>query len=94
MPVRFVEVTNPLEVARKSSQLSWDNFNISSFLPIRNATNSTLSRVGTAASNIRRPGGLAQACLLVGFSLYALHFLLLHWVAKRQVALHGHAHRE
>ena len=104
MPARFLEVANPLEAARKSgsltyvtSQISWERFNLSSlsslFVP-SNQTNSTLSRVAGVAANVHRPSGLAQACLIIGGVIYVLQTVLLHWMAKRQVAAHGHAHRD
>jgi len=101
MPARFLEVANPLEAARKSgsltyvtSHLSWELFNISSLFVPSNRTNSTLSRVAGVAANVRPPSGLAKACLIVGVAVYVLQQVLLHWMAKRQVAAHGHAHRE
>ena len=101
MPARFLEVTNPLEAARKSgsltymaSHISWDNLNMPSLLPANGTTNSTLSRFANVAYKIHPPQGLAKTCLILGGAIYLLQAVLLHWVAKREVAAHGHAHRE
>ena len=104
MPARFLEVANPLEAARKSgslsyvtsqiSQLSWERFNFSSLVLANNGTNFTLFEAADVLRRVPQPSGLAKACLIVGVTVYVLQLALIHWVAKRHVAAHGHAHRE
>lgn len=107
MPARFVEVTNPLEAARKSgsleyvtSQINWDgstwtNFNFSLY-GMTNTTNmnTTLSRWTTVASRVEAPTGVARVCLCAAVVFWVVQRALVYWAARRAVKAFGHAHSE
>lgn len=93
MPVRFVEVSNPLEVARLTRQLGtpeiWDSFNFSFGDDASNAT-----RFVRIPSTIHSPRGLARILFIISLVLYSVNYLAVRAAAKREVALYGHAHRD
>lgn len=110
MPARFVEVTNPLEAARKSGSLSyvtdrltlnvsgWNPFNFTGFANMTidsfSTNTSIVQRVLHAANNLSLPTGIARALILAAITLLLLQKLYLFWLARKAVAAYGHAHSE
>ena len=110
MPTRFVEVTNPLEAARKSGSLSYVTdrltWNVSSWNPLdltglnnftanSIASNTTIvQRVLELSSRLSLPTGLARTLMLVGALLLMLQKAYLFWLARKAVAAYGNAHSE
>ena len=110
MPARFVEVTNPLEAARKSGSLTYVtdrlSWNVSSWNPLDLAglSNFTMPNLSTNTSaaqrvmhvitNLALPTGPARALIVSAITLLMLQRLYLFWLARKAVATYGHAQRE
>ena len=101
MPLRFVEVADPIGAARKSDPLSylpnltrhtdgwfsyWSNLSDSTF------TNA--SRVGDALLHARAPEGVAKYLLVGAVLLVVVRCILVRVAARRALAQYGHAHAE
>lgn len=108
MPSRFVEVTNPLEAARKTGNaayvLSQTSFNFSVWPDFSfdvngtdpNAT-STSQRIASALARLPRlslPSGNAAIMMSVGLVLMLVYWVLIYVETRRSVQRYGHAHAE
>ena len=110
MPARFVEVTNPLEAARKSGSLAYVtdrlSWNVSSWNPLdlTSLSNMTIGnfstntyaaqRVVQAVTNLSLTTGPARTLILSAVALLLLRRVYLFWFARKAVAAYGHAHSE
>lgn len=100
MPVRFVEVATPLnlaDAARKSDALSmfsgagigrFASFNFTSGFP------AGLHASPSASFDLRAPEGAALGLLAVACVLWFLRLVLLRSATKRAVAQYGHARED
>lgn len=103
MPARFVEVTNPLEAARKSGSLSyvtglgWDRnplHNINFTFYNTSTNNATLQRLHQVFQRASLPTGLSRALLFFAVFVYVLEYGLVRYQTRRAVARFGRSHQD
>ena len=107
MPARFVEVTNPLEAARKSGSISYvtekltlnaSNWNPFGFFTLPNMTMNSASnhtsiaqRLWHTTNNLSPPTGVARTLISTAVLLLLLQKIYLFWLARKAVKAYGHA---
>tara|TARA_B110000008_G_C16876835_1_gene527179 strand:- start:668 stop:979 length:312 start_codon:yes stop_codon:yes gene_type:complete len=103
MPARFVEVTNPLEAARKSGSLSyvtglgWDKnplHNLNFTFYNTSTGNATLENIQRVFQRASLPSGLSRALLFFAVFVYVLEKWFVHYQTRRALARFGRSHQD
>ena len=110
MPARFVEITNPIHVARNTDPLAyvqtmkwdvsaWGASTLDGWVSSINTTNSSalassLTRATGVLSRVKPPQGRALWALCMAAALLLLRCALLRRATRRVVLEYGHAHAE